>query len=104
MIPTMHQEYDNKNSVVVPLAFFDKLMRCYYGTGPRDGDPPYQVVPENPSTEVIPDISELKNTTIGIETPKGYKPMGHAAEKIKAKDGTRHSKTTKKQNRPSESN
>ena len=65
MIPNEPQEYEHKNSVVVPLAFFDKLMRCYYGTGPRDGEQPYQVVPENPTTQIIPEISELKNTTIG---------------------------------------
>ena len=95
MIPTTPQEYEHKNSVVVPLGFFDKLMRCYYGTGPRDGEKPYQVVPENPTTQVIPEISELKNTTIGIDTPKGYKAKGIAEKKLKAKQsGTRHDKTT----------
>jgi hypothetical protein len=98
MIPNAPQEYEHKNSVVVPLAFFDKLMRCYYGTGPRDGEQPYQIVPENPTTQVIPEISELKNTTIGMETPKGYKPKGVAERKLKAKQsGTRHDKTTEEQ-------
>jgi len=97
MIPTTPQEYEHKNCVVVPLAFFDKLMRCYYGTGPRDGDSEYQLVPENRTTEVIPEISKLKDITIETETPRGYKPRGIAAEKLKAKDGTRHHKTTKKQ-------
>jgi len=97
MIPTTPQEYEQKNCVVVPLAFFDKLMRCYYGTGPRDGDPEYQLVPENRTTEVIPEISKLKDITIETETPRGYKPRGIAAEKLKAKDGTRHHKTTEKQ-------
>jgi hypothetical protein len=90
------QEYEVKNNVVVPLAFFDKLMRCYYGTGPRDGDPQYQFTPENPSSEVIPDISKLKNTTIEMMAPTGFEPRGIAAEKLKAKDGNRHRKTTKK--------
>ena len=96
MIPTSPQEYEHKNCVVVPLAFFDKLMRCYYGTGPRDGNPEYQLAPQNPSTEVISEISKLKDITIGTETPQGYEPRGIAAEKLKAKDrGIRHHKTTK---------
>tara|TARA_R110000824_G_scaffold8336_3_gene37638 strand:- start:7898 stop:8188 length:291 start_codon:yes stop_codon:yes gene_type:complete len=96
MIPTTPQEYEHKNCVVVPLVFFDKLMRCYYGTGPRDGDLEYQPIPQNLSTEVIPEISKLKDITIEAETPRGYSPRGIAAEKLKAKDGTRHHKTTKK--------
>lgn len=105
MIPTTPQEYEHKNCVVVPLAFFDKLMRCYYGTGPRDGDPQYQFTPENPSSEVIPDISALKDITIAMEGPKGYEARGVAAEKLKAKErGTRHHKTTEEQSRPSKSN
>ena len=104
MIPTSPQEYEHKNCVVVPLAFFDKLMRCYYGTGPRDGGSEYQLAPQNPSTEVISEISKLKDITIETETPLGYEPRGIAAEKLKAKDGTRHHKTTKEQDRPSKDN
>ena len=104
MIPETHQEYEHKNSVVVPLAFFDKLMKCYYGMGPRDGENPYQVVPQNPSTEIIPEISNLKETTIGTDMPPGFVPRGIAADKIKAKNrGTRHDKTTKKSEGPSKS-
>ena len=94
MIPTTPQEYEHKNCVVVPLAFFDKLMRCYYGNGPRDGSNGYQFTPENKSSEVVPEISTLKDITIESRTPSGYEPRGIAAEKLKAKDGTRHHKTT----------
>tara|TARA_R100001082_G_scaffold98259_1_gene66466 strand:- start:480 stop:728 length:249 start_codon:yes stop_codon:yes gene_type:complete len=80
--------------VVVPLAFFDKLMRCYYGNGPKDGEPEYRFAPENKSTEVIPEISKLKDITIESNAPPGYEPRGIAAEKLKAKDGIRHRKTT----------
>ena len=104
MIPQTNQESEYKNSVVVPLAFFDKLMRCYYGTGPRDGGSEYQLAPQNPSTEVIPEISKLKDITIETDAPQGYQALGIAAEKLKAKDGTRHHKTTKKQTRSSENN
>ena len=104
MIPTDPQNYDHKNSVVVPLAFFDKLMRCYYGNGPRDGDPQYHLAPKNPSTEVIPEISELKDITMKTVTPSGFEARGFAAEKLKAKDGIRHRKTTEEQDRSSESN
>jgi hypothetical protein len=91
------QEYEHKNSVVVPLAFFDKLMRCYYGNGPRDGSPPEQFIPQNPSTELITEISQLKDTTIRKVTPDGYEPRGVAAEKLKAKQsGIRHDTTTEK--------
>ena len=94
MNPTTPQEYEHKNCVVVPLPFFDKLMRCYYGTGPRDGNPEFQITPQNKSTEMVPEISRLQNMTIESNTPKGYEPRGIAAEKLKAKDGTRHHKTT----------
>lgn len=97
MIPTNPPEYDYKNSVVVPLAFLDKLLRCYYGTGARDGDPVMTFSPENPSTEVIPEISNLKGITIDSNTPNGYKAKGFAAEKLKAKErGTRYTETTEK--------
>ena len=104
MIPIEQQNSEHKNCVVVPLAFFDKLMRCYYGQGPRDGEPQYQLTPKNPSSEVIPEISELKDITMKAVTPKGYEPRGIAAEKLKAKDGIRHRKTTKEQDRPSKNN
>tara|TARA_R110000824_G_scaffold307629_1_gene495260 strand:+ start:328 stop:615 length:288 start_codon:yes stop_codon:yes gene_type:complete len=94
MIPTDPQNYEHKNSVVVPLAFFDKLMRCYYGTGPRDGGDQYNFAPANPSSEMVNDISKLKGITIE-SSPQGYDARGIAAEKLKAKDGTRHHKTTK---------
>ena len=72
-------------------------MRCYYGNGPRDGTPLEQFIPQNPSTEMIPEISQLKDTTIGKVTPKGYNPRGVAAEKLKVKQsGIRHDTTTEK--------
>ncbi len=104
MIPNAPQEYEHRNSVVVPLAFFDKLMKCYYGTGPRDGESIYDFKPENPSSELVTDISDLKETTIELMSPKGFEPMGVAAKKQKAKDGIRHDKTTKEQTRSSNGN
>jgi len=106
MIPTTPQEYEHKNCVVVPLAFFDKLMRCYYGNGPRDGwGNDFQMAPQNPSTEVISDISKLKDTTIETNVPFGFEPKGYAKKKIKAEDsGTRHHTTTKKSKGSSKSN
>ena len=97
MIPTNQPESDYKNSVVVPLAFLDKLLRCYYGTGTRDGEEVQHFSPQNPSTEVIPEISNLKGITIDSSTPHGYKAKGFAAEKLKAKErGTRYTETTEK--------
>jgi len=105
MIPANPQEYEHKNCVVVPLAFFDKLMRCYYGQGPRDGEDVYHFAPENASSEIMSDISKLKDTTIRTDMPPGIKPRGIAEKKIKAKErGTRHAKTTEEQNRPSKDN
>ena len=103
MIPNQ-PEFEQKNCVVVPLAFFDKIMRCYYGTGPRDGEPIYQLEPENKSTEIIPDISKLQDITMRAESPEGYEPRGIAAKKLEAKSGTRQRKTTKEQSGPSKSN
>ena len=97
MIPTNPQEYEHKNSVVVPLGFFDKLMRCYYGAGARDGEANYEFKPENPSSELATDISDLKDTTIELMSPKGFEPMGVAAKKQKVKDGIRYDKTTEEQ-------
>ena len=33
-------EFDHSTHVLVPLSFLDKLFRCYYGTGARDGEMP----------------------------------------------------------------
>tara|TARA_R110002051_G_scaffold246857_1_gene306507 strand:- start:17 stop:313 length:297 start_codon:yes stop_codon:yes gene_type:complete len=91
------QKYEYSNCVVVPLAFFDKLMKCYYGTGPRDGGQETTFIPQNKSSEVITEISELKDITIDSSTPPGFTAKGLAAEKLKAKQrGIRYPETTEK--------
>ena len=44
-----YERTDSQNSVVVPLAFFDKLLKCYYGGGPRDSEKYAQRAPESPA-------------------------------------------------------
>jgi hypothetical protein len=105
MIPSSQPEFDGNNCVVVPMAFFDKLLRCYYGTGPRDGDPVHRLAPESPAVEVIPDITHLKEAYIDTSAPPGYTPRGAALRKSKAKQsGTRHDQAPEEQESPSEDN
>ena len=99
------QRYEHSNSVVVPLAFFDRLMRCYYGNGAKDGQEEYKFKPENKSSQTIGEISKLKGITIENNKIPGYEAKGVAAKKLKAKqDGIRHSETTEEPDRPSQNN
>ena len=89
------QNYEHTNSVVVP--FFDKLMRCYYGNGAKDGQQEYRFEPENKSSETIGEISKLKGITIESEEIPGFEAKGIAAKKLKAKQsGSRYTEITEK--------
>ena len=102
---TEPQKYEYSNCVMVPLPFFDKLMKCYYGNGARDGETEFDFIPENKSSEVFSGISDLKNITIDSTTPEGFTPSLFSATKLKAKErGTRHSKPTEEPDSPSKDN
>ncbi len=95
--------FDSGKTVVIPLAFFDKLLKCYYGGGPRENEKDVQQVFESPATEVL-----TTEPTPGLEMatgyPAGFKPKGVALRKLEAKHGAGHDQATEEQTSPSENN
>ena len=95
--------FDSGKTVVIPLAFFDKLLKCYYGGGPRENEKDVQQVFESPATEVL-----TTEPTPGLEMatgyPAGFKPKGVALRKLEAKHGAGHDQATEEPTRPSENN
>jgi len=91
------QEYertDSRNSVSIPLAFFDKLLKCYYGSGPRAEEKNVSRAPESPAAEIIETADSLKELQISTGLPQGYEPKGVALRKIEAKNAGRQDQTT----------
>ncbi len=79
--------FDPKHSAVVPLPFLDKLLKCYYGTGPRDGENPGDTfVPSSPAVEIpgskTQDEIDFRDTFIKSTLPQGYTPKGAARRKL----------------------
>jgi len=93
--------FDPRYHAVVPVSYLDRLLRCYYGSGPRDGERVSGFEPENPSTEVIGGF-DLKDLELVQEHPEGYTPKGVAKRKQEAKDAHRHDSTTEGQDGSSE--
>jgi len=83
---------DSQNSVVVPLAFFDKLLKCYYGSGPRESEKYAQRAPESPAVET-PSAESLRDLQIQTSLPSGYVPKGVALRKIEARNADRSDQT-----------
>lgn len=85
--------FDPRYSAVVPLPFLDKLLKCYYGAGPRDGEneflPQFSkgVEVQGPQAPQVPteDI-DLRETFIKTAMPEGYIPRGAAKRKITEKE------------------
>ena len=78
------EQVDSRNSVVIPLAFFDKLLKCYYGSGPRHEE-------KGVNTESLRDL-QLKTSL-----PKGYQPKGVALRKIEARNADRSDQANEEQ-------
>ena len=76
------------NHVLVPFAFFDKLMRCYYGEGPNDSNQkPEPIIYEGPTTEVNNmELDSLKNMQIQTTMPSGFVPGGSLKRKMELKE------------------
>tara|TARA_Y100001938_G_scaffold135254_1_gene196710 strand:+ start:19520 stop:19810 length:291 start_codon:yes stop_codon:yes gene_type:complete len=85
---------EHKNSVVIPLSFFDKLLKCYYGDGPRADERYAKREPESPAAEVIETGDTLKDLQLKTEFPEGYVPKGVALRKIEARNARREDKAT----------
>ena len=97
----MEQEHQVKSdAVIVPLPFFQMLMRCYYAGGPRDGDTPSprsilrrqaedQGAPPT-ATPLSDEGVELSHTpesspfVVGRVMPAGHMARGWAAKKEQA--------------------
>ena len=94
--------FDPRYHAVVPISYLDRLLRCYYGQGPRDGERVEQITPENPSTEVVGGF-DLKGLELVTDAPKGYTPKGVAKRKQEAADAHRHNSATERQDSPSKS-
>jgi len=88
--------FDPRYHAVVPISFLDRLLRCYYGTGPRDGEQHQAFKPESPGTEVIGGLN-LKDMSLETNSPKGYTPAGVAKRKQEAKNAHRHHSATERE-------
>ena len=93
--------FDPRYHAVVPISYLDRLLRCYYGQGPRDGERVEQYAPENPSTEVVGGF-DLKGLDLVTGMPKGFQPKGVAKRKQEAANAHRHNSATEGQDIPSE--
>jgi len=95
--------FDPRYHAVVPISYLDRLLRCYYGHGPRDGETIEQFKPENPSTEVVGGF-DLKGLDLVTGMPKGFSPKGVAKRKQEAANAHRHDSVTEGQDISSEGN
>jgi len=94
--------FDPRYHAVVPISYLDRLLRCYYGTGPRDGEKVEQIALKNPSTETIGGF-DLKGLDLVTDMPKGFQPKGVAKRKHEAANANRHDSATEGQDSSSES-
>jgi hypothetical protein len=95
--------FDPRYHAVVPVSYLDRLLRCYYGNGPRDGETIKDFEPESPGTEVVGGLN-MKDLELITETPQGYKPAGVAKRKQEAKNANRHDPATERQDSSSSDN
>ncbi len=66
--------------VVVPLAFFEKVMQVYYSVKTTDVVPPKPPL-ESPASQRVEDSLNLKSMTVVRQrVPEGYVPKGVAAK------------------------
>ena len=89
--------FDSRYCAVVPIAFLDRLLKCYYGYGPREGEQPVDrnvKVPE--TTEPSYDVDQMRDMFVRSEYPPGYEPRGAAKRKAELRDGKRHDQTAEK--------
>ena len=87
------ENIEHKNSVVIPLSFFDKLLKCYYGSGARADEQYASRAPESPAVEVVDSGESLKDLHLQTGLPDGYEPKGVALRKIEAQNGRREDQT-----------
>ena len=86
--------FDSRFCAVVPIAFLDRLLKCYYGYGAREGE---QAVDKSVETPKPPepsfDVGQMRDMFVRTEYPPGYEPRGAAKRKAELRDGKRHDQT-----------
>ena len=86
--------FDSRYCAVVPIAFLDRLLKCYYGYGAREGE---QAVDKSVGTpqpiEPSYDIDQMREMFVKTELPAGYMPKGVAKRKAESQNGERHDPT-----------
>lgn len=83
----MEQRFDLSNMVMIPLSYFHRLVRCYYGEGPKDGEEPAGYVkpePQSPASSNGGGI--LDETVLARIFQSDMTPRGAAARKIKERE------------------
>ena len=89
--------FDSRFCAVVPIAFLDRLLKCYYGYGAREGEQAVDKSVETPKPiEPSYDIDQMREMFVKTEYPSGYEPRGAAKRKAELRDGKRHDKTAEK--------
>ena len=82
---------------MVPIAFLDRLLKCYYGYGAREGEQAVDKSVETPKpAEPSYDIDQMRDMFVRTEYPSGYEPQGAAKRKAELRDGKRHDQTAEK--------
>lgn len=89
MSDTATQSLLSTSHVVIPLAYFQKLLACYYGAGPRLHEPPTPPVTPPQPTEPISASGPMGGVSTIPSPPSTrpwtLKPMGAAAPKEEVK-------------------
>lgn len=85
----MMEDLKFNNHVLVPFAYYEKLVRCYYGEGANDKNLQLQkeqnIVYEGPTTETNNiQVDSLKNVQLESRMPSGFKPGGFAKKKYRS--------------------
>ena len=94
--------FDPRYHAVVPISFLDRLLRCYYGNGPRDLEKYESIQFESPATENVG--MDFRNIDLDTGLPSGFEPRGAAKRKQEANNANRHDSATEGQSDPSEGN
>jgi hypothetical protein len=86
--------FDSRFCAVVPIAFLDRLLKCYYGYGSRDGEQSVDKSVKIPEiAQPSYDVDQMRDMFVRTELPAGYIPKGVAKRKAEIQDGKRHDKT-----------
>ena len=91
----MSEGPNQSQQVSFPLVVAEQLMKCYYGNGPRHGEPKLAMAPYYEGTEVDGQTPEVAQPIPETTPPAGGpvakvgqigEPKGYAATKLEGKD------------------